>query len=69
MAAADPRPYEQTPRRTRDLRSISRELATLRMQLVERGISGPSDAGEIHQLGADIERLAADLRRMHLPPV
>src|SRR5207253_7987084 len=66
MAAADPSAYEDPP--PPDLRLISRELATLRMQLVERGISGPADASEIKQLGAEIERLAADLRRMHVPP-
>jgi hypothetical protein len=50
-----------------DLRTVSRELATLRMRLAERRLAGRADAAEIALLAADIDRLTADLRRMAGP--
>jgi hypothetical protein len=49
---------------TPDLRTISRELATLRMRLAERRLDGRGDAAEIALLAADIDRLSDDLRRI-----
>jgi hypothetical protein len=54
----------QGDHQARDLRTLSRELAALRLQISEDRISGAGDELEIARLGRDIDELAGALRRM-----